>query len=49
MIDLGQITGLINAVPGISDLQKEFYKRYVSARYDLIIRPAYEILPALEQ
>ena len=48
-IDLEQISGFINAVPGISDLQKEFYRRYVSARHDLIIRPAYEIVLAKEQ
>ncbi len=47
-IDLDQITKFINAVPGISDLQKQFYRRYVNARYDLIIRPALEIVLARE-
>ncbi len=48
-IDLAQITEFIDAVPGISDLQKEFYRRYVSARFDRIICPALEIVLAKEQ
>jgi hypothetical protein len=48
-IDLEQIESFIDQVPGISDLQKEFYKTYVNARYDLIIRPALEMVSAEEQ
>ena len=40
-IDLKQIGGFIYGVEGITELQKEFYLRYVSARYELILRPAY--------
>lgn len=43
-IDMGQIEGFIDQVPGISNLQKEFYRAYVKARYDLIIRPAVRLL-----
>ena len=41
-IDTEQIDEFIDKVQGISDLQKEFYKRYIKARYDLLIRPALE-------
>ena len=41
-IDLVQIAGFIDHVDGISSLQKRFYKTYLTARYDYIIRPAYE-------
>lgn len=43
-IDMKQIGAFIDQVPGISDLQKEFYKRYVGARNDLILRPALELV-----
>lgn len=42
-IDIAQITEFIESVPYITELQREFYERYVSARYDLILRPAYEM------
>ena len=42
-IDMTAIHTFIDEVPYITDLQKEFYKRYLSARYELIIRPAYEV------
>lgn len=48
-MDMEQIGGFIDQVPGISDLQKEFYKAYVNARYDLIIRPALELATTEEQ
>ena len=41
-IDMTAIHVFIDEVPYITDLQKEFYKHYLSARYELIIRPAYE-------
>lgn len=41
-IDLTQIERFIDQVSGVSDLQKEFYKTYIRARYDLIIRPSWE-------
>lgn len=34
----------IDKVPCISDLQKEFYKTYISARYEKIIMPSYELV-----
>lgn len=40
-IDLNQIGEFIYGVEGITELQKEFYLRYISARYELILRPAY--------
>ncbi len=42
-IDMEQIALFINQVPYISELQKEFYKRYISTRLDLILRPVYEM------
>ena len=41
-INLVQIYEFIDGVPYISDLQKRFYKEYLSARYNLIVRPAYD-------
>ena len=40
-IDLNQIGEFIYGVEGITELQKEFYLRYISARYELILRTAY--------
>ena len=40
-IDLKQIGEFIYGVEGITELQKEFYLRYISARYELILRTAY--------
>ena len=40
-IDLKQIGKFIYGVEGITELQKEFYLRYISARYELILRTAY--------
>lgn len=48
-INMEEIGAFIDQVPGISDLQKEFYKRYVSARNDLILRPALELVTSEEQ
>lgn len=48
-IDMRQIEEMIDQVPYISDLQKEFYKKYVNARHDLLLRPAFELVIAEEQ
>ena len=48
-MDLDRIERFIDQVPAISDLQKAFYKRYINARFDLIIRPAFELVMAEEQ
>jgi len=42
--DMEKIRIFIGEVPYISNLQKEFYDRYITARFDMIIRPAYETL-----
>ena len=42
-IDMEKIARFIDRVEGIMELQKQFYQRYLSSRYDRIIRPAYEI------
>lgn len=42
-IDMAKIAQFIDRVEGIMELQKLFYQRYLSSRYDLIIRPAYEM------
>ena len=41
-MDMEKICAFINGVPYISDLQKEFYNRYIAARVDRLIRPAVE-------
>lgn len=41
-IRLNKISAFIDKVPYISDLQKDFYKRYISARYELILYPVYK-------
>ncbi|MCM1122894.1 MAG: HipA domain-containing protein [Clostridium sp.] len=40
-IDIGEITAFVEQVQSISELQKRFYKTYLSARYDKMIKPAY--------
>lgn len=41
-INMEQINGFIDEVPFITELQKTFYKRYISARFEHILRPAYD-------
>ena len=41
-IDLKKIDSFIDDILGITDLQKDFYKMYIKARYELIIKPAYD-------
>lgn len=42
-IDMEKLVHFIDQVEGITKLQKKFYKHYISARFDLIIRPAYKM------
>ena len=46
--DMNKISAFIDGVPYISDLQKEFYKRYIAARRDLILRPVFEMTELTE-
>ena len=41
-IDLSSINSFIDQVEPLSDLQRDFYKTYIQARYDLILLPAYK-------
>lgn len=41
-IDMEKIEQLVNETPYITDLQKDFYKAYINARYEKILLPAYE-------
>ena len=41
-IDLDAICEFIDKTPYVTELQKEFYKTYLTARFNLIIEPAYE-------
>lgn len=41
-IDMEKIRNFIDDVPYISIMQKEFYKAYISARYEKVILPTYE-------
>ena len=43
-MDMEKIRAFIDDVPYISDLQKRFYNRYITARFDMILQPAYEIV-----
>lgn len=43
-INMGQIASFIDGVPYLTDLQRQFYKSYISDRLDLILKPAYENL-----
>lgn len=47
--DMAKIGAWIDQTPHISELQKEFYIRYVSARLDLILRPVYEMTKQIGQ
>jgi hypothetical protein len=42
--DMEKIRMFINDVPYISDLQKRFYDRYITARLDMLLRPAHGIV-----
>ena len=41
-------SAFIDGVPYISDLQKEFYKRYIEARLDVLLRPVFEMTELTE-
>ena len=43
-IDLEEINAFVDGIEAVSELQKDFYKAYISARFDLIIRAAYDHL-----
>ena len=43
-IDIELINAFIDNIIYISDLQKEFYKTYINARYEKILLPVYEKL-----
>lgn len=44
MIDLRKICAFIDSIPCISETQSKFYKKYISARLEKILLPAYEAL-----
>lgn len=48
-INIDEIKEFIDTVPYITDMQKEFYKTYVSARYEKIIAPVYEQIHNISQ
>ena len=41
-IDIGKINNFIDNTPYITELQKEFYKTYIGARYEKILLPVFE-------
>lgn len=43
-INMTQIGDFIDTVQEIPDLYKRFYKYYIAARYELILRPVYELV-----
>lgn len=48
-IDIDEIKEFIDTVPYITDMQKEFYKTYITARYEKIITPVYEQIHNISQ
>lgn len=49
-IDMDRIIDFVNnEVPYITELQKQFYTRYIEARYEKIMIPAYEAVLALNE
>ncbi len=42
-INMEQIQKFLREIPYISELQKDFYSRYIEARYDKILKPALEL------
>lgn len=48
-IDIDEINAFIDTVPYISDLQREFYTKYIMARYEKIMLPAYENIQEISQ
>ena len=48
-INLEQIKGFIEEVPFITELQKTFYKRYITARFEQILKPAYDMVMSEKQ
>lgn len=48
-INLEQIKGFIEEVPFIIELQKTFYKRYITARFEQILKPAYDMVMSEKQ
>ena len=43
-INLSKIADFIKTIPYISEQQKEFYKIYLQARFDLLLKPVYDIV-----
>ena len=41
---MNKIENLIDEIPCISDLRKKFYKTILNKRYDLILKPAYDLI-----
>ena len=41
--------GFIDEVPYITDLQKTFYKTYITARFEQILKPAYDMVMSEKQ
>ena len=48
-IDMNEICGFIDSIPCITELHKEFYKKYICSRYELIICPAFDLITAEER
>ena len=48
-INIDEIKEFIDTVPYITDMQREFYKTYITARYEKIIAPVYEQIHDISQ
>lgn len=47
-INLQQISDFIETVPYLTDLQREFYRAYITVRYEKILKPAFEMVQSPE-
>lgn len=49
LINLKKISSFINNIECLTDLQKQFYTTVLNARYELILKPAYERVTKLQK
>ena len=47
-INISKINDFIYTIPYLTDLQRKFYSSYITARYEKIMKPAYENVLSLD-
>ena len=48
-INMAEINFFVDEVPYLTKLQREFYKAYLKARYELILQPAYSRIQRMQE